>query len=592
MFKQSLNKLISFQNNSSIIFPSKTVIPNFIKTIPIQAEHYDKLSNSFSLIENEEIKKLISITSLYLQNHHIKENEGIIILSENNFWEVILIFSLWNIGSFPIPLNIRLLNSEIESIINFINPEKIIINSELSESNLSLNNFSQNNFSKVINHIFFSVNDLIKYSEDIASKSYKNIEMTAYQKNINSSDEKIEEENYQIDEIQLNQTAVIIFTSGTTSLSEEKNKKPKGVVLSFKNLISSAFLGNQIFNYSAQDKWLLSLPLYHIGGFSILVRALLFDSHIIIPQSLKSENLVSAIQENKPTLVSFVPTQLKRILEIEKIKKENDFTLKRLSENIRAVILSGGPSEINLIKNAIKNGWKIYKGYGSSETSAFITLLPYEDLSKSSSSIENKKIFSVGKPLKNPKLNLNVDIKIVPTTNDTQMDLEEYNKITNDDSKNSFQKGEIIISSPTLTKGYFNNTEETNKKFINGYFYTGDFGYVDEDGYLYIETRRTDLIISGGENINPFEVEEKLLQHPQIKECCVFGIKDDEWGEILSVVLVTKHNEEISYSEIKNFLSDKIASYKIPKKIFHAKEIPKTSLGKIKRAEIKSSFNS
>lgn len=592
MFKQSLNKLISFQNNSSIIFPSETVIPNFIKTIPIQAEHYDKLSNSFSLIENEEIKKLISITSLYLQNHHIKENEGIIILSENNFWEVILIFSLWNIGSFPIPLNIRLLNSEIESIINFINPEKIIINSELSESNLSLNNFSQNNFSKEINHIFFSVNDLIKYSEDIASKSYKNIEMTAYQKNINSSDEKIEEENYQIDEIQLNQTAVIIFTSGTTSLSEEKNKKPKGVVLSFKNLISSAFLGNQIFNYSAQDKWLLSLPLYHIGGFSILVRALLFDSHIIIPQSLKSENLVSAIQENKPTLVSFVPTQLKRILEIEKIKKENDFTLKRLSENIRAVILSGGPSEINLIKNAIKNGWKIYKGYGSSETSAFITLLPYEDLSKSSSSIENKKIFSVGKPLKNPKLNLNVDIKIVPTTNDTQMDLEEYNKITNDDSKNSFQKGEIIISSPTLTKGYFNNTEETNKKFINGYFYTGDFGYVDEDGYLYIETRRTDLIISGGENINPFEVEEKLLQHPQIKECCVFGIKDDEWGEILSVVLVTKHNEEISYSEIKNFLSDKIASYKIPKKIFHAKEIPKTSLGKIKRAEIKSSFNS
>lgn len=592
MFKQSLNKLISFQNNSSIIFPSETVIPNFIKTIPIQAEHYDKLSNSFSLIENEEIKKLISITSLYLQNHHIKENEGIIILSENNFWEVILIFSLWNIGSFPIPLNIRLLNSEIESIINFINPEKIIINSELSESNLSLNNFSQNNFSKEINHIFFSVNDLIKYSEDIASKSYKNIEMTAYQKNINSSDEKIEEENYQIDEIQLNQTAVIIFTSGTTSLSEEKNKKPKGVVLSFKNLISSAFLGNQIFNYSAQDKWLLSLPLYHIGGFSILVRALLFDSHIIIPQSLKSENLVSAIQENKPTLVSFVPTQLKRILEIEKIKKENDFTLKRLSENIRAVILSGGPSEINLIKNAIKNGWKIYKGYGSSETSAFITLLPYEDLSKSSSSIENKKIFSVGKPLKNPKLNLNVDIKIVPTTNDTQMDLEEYNKITNDDSKNSFQKGEIIISSPTLTKGYFNNTEETNKKFINGYFYTGDFGYVDEDGYLYIETRRTDLIISGGENINPFEVEEKLLQHPQIKECCVFGIKDDEWGEILSVVLVTKHNEEISYSEIKNFLSDKIASYKIPKKIFYTKEIPKTSLGKIKRAEIKSSFNS
>lgn len=586
MFKQSLNKLISFQNNSSIIFPSETVIPDFIKTIPIKSEYFDKSSNTFSLIESEEIKKLISITSLYLQDHHIKENEGIVILSENNFWEVILIFSLWNIGAFPIPLNIRLLNSEIESIINFINTKIVIINSELSENNFFFNNFNENNFSKEINHIFFSVNDLIKYIE------HNNFIFNDIKKNVISFDNKIEDENYSINEHLLEQTAVMIFTSGTTSLLEEKNSKPKGVLLSFQNLISSAFLGNEIFHYTNQDKWLLSLPLYHIGGFSILVRALLFDSNIIIPQSLKSENLVSAIKETNPTLVSFVPTQLKRIMEIEEIKKENVHTSKRLSENIRAVILSGGPSEINLIKNAIKNGWKIYKGYGSSETSAFVTILPYEDLSNFSSPEKKEKINSVGKPLSYLELNLNVDIKIIPDNIDNLIDGKEDEIIINNDSKNQFQKGEIIISSPTLTKGYFNNPEETNKKFINEYFYTGDYGYFDEDGYLYIETRRTDLIISGGENINPFEVEEKLLQHPQIKECCVFGLKDDEWGEILSVVLVTKRNEEISYSEIKDFLSNRIASYKIPKKIFYTKEIPKTSLGKIKRAEIKSHFNS
>lgn len=586
MFKQSLNKLISFQNNSSIIFPSETVIPDFIKTIPIKSEYFDKSSNTFSLIESEEIKKLISITSLYLQDHHIKENEGIVILSENNFWEVILIFSLWNIGAFPIPLNIRLLNSEIESIINFINTKSVIINSELSENNFFFNNFNENNFSKEINHIFFSVNDLIKYIE------HNNFIFNDIKKNVISFDNKIEDENYLINEHLLEQTAVMIFTSGTTSLLEKKNSKPKGVLLSFQNLISSAFLGNEIFHYTNQDKWLLSLPLYHIGGFSILVRALLFDSNIIIPQSLKSENLVSAIKETNPTLVSFVPTQLKRIMEIEEIKKENVHTSKRLSENIRAVILSGGPSEINLIKNAIKNGWKIYKGYGSSETSAFVTILPYEDLSNFSSPEKKEKINSVGKPLSYLELNLNVDIKIIPDNIDNLIDGKEDEIIINNDSKNQFQKGEIIISSPTLTKGYFNNPEETNKKFINEYFYTGDYGYFDEDGYLYIETRRTDLIISGGENINPFEVEEKLLQHPQIKECCVFGLKDDEWGEILSVVLVTKRNEEISYSEIKDFLSNRIASYKIPKKIFYTKEIPKTSLGKIKRAEIKSHFNS
>lgn len=586
MFKQSLNKLISFQNNSSIIFPSETVIPDFIKTIPIKSEYFDKSSNTFSLIESEEIKKLISITSLYLQDHHIKENEGIVILSENNFWEVILIFSLWNIGAFPIPLNIRLLNSEIESIINFINTKSVIINSELSENNFFFNNFNENNFSKEINHIFFSVNDLIKYIE------HNNFIFNDIKKNVISFDNKIEDENYLINEHLLEQTAVMIFTSGTTSLLEKKNSKPKGVLLSFQNLISSAFLGNEIFHYTNQDKWLLSLPLYHIGGFSILVRALLFDSNIIIPQSLKSENLVSAIKETNPTLVSFVPTQLKRIMEIEEIKKENIYTSKRLSENIRAVILSGGPSEINLIKNAIKNGWKIYKGYGSSETSAFVTILRYEDLSNFSSPEKKEKINSVGKPLSYLELNLNVDIKIIPDNIDNLIDGKEDEIIINNDSKNQFQKGEIIISSPTLTKGYFNNPEETNKKFINEYFYTGDYGYFDEDGYLYIETRRTDLIISGGENINPFEVEEKLLQHPQIKECCVFGLKDDEWGEILSVVLVTKRNEEISYSEIKDFLSNRIASYKIPKKIFYTKEIPKTSLGKIKRAEIKSHFNS
>ncbi len=527
MFDQSLTKLFSFQNNSSIIFPSETILPNFIKT--------KKISNSFSLIENEELKKLISITSSFLQNQNIlkiptlveKKNEGVVLLGENNFWEVILIFSIWNIGSFPIPLNIRLINSEIEEQIKIINPKKIIFNST------SEYNYSKYNFPDIIEPIIFNINKLddFTYNNTSIHNDYKKLS-------------------------NLENIAVIIFTSGTTS-------KSKGVPLTFKNLISNATLGNQVFNYSNQDKWLLSLPLYHIGGFSILVRALLFNSNIIIPQSLKTEDLIFAIDETIPTLISLVPTQLRRIIKLDVNSPLSN------KKNIKAVILSGGPSEINLIKEAIDNGWKIYKGYGSSETSAFVTSLPYEDL--------QKKLNSVGKPLSFPELDLNVDIKIV----------DENGKLL---SPNSI--GEIIISSPTLTNGYLNNQEETEKKFINHYYHTGDFGYLDEEGYLYIETRRTDLIVSGGENINPYEVEEKLLQHPSIKECCVFGIQDDEWGEIVSAVLITNDGIEINNFEIKKFLSDKLASHKIPKKIFYTTEIPKTSLGKIKREEIKSSFNS
>ena len=147
--------------------------------------------------------------------------------------------------------------------------------------------------------------------------------------------------------------------------------------------------------------------------------------------------------------------------------------------------------------------------------------------------------------------------------------------------------GEIVVKGNSTAKEYLNNPEESSQKFVKGYYHTGDFGILDEDGYLYIEARRNDLIISGGESINPVEIEKAIAGYDKVSEVCVFGQNDNEWGEIVSAVIVPENKIEFSFGELKNYLTGKLAGYKHPRKIYFIEELPKTELGKVLKEKVK-----
>jgi O-succinylbenzoic acid--CoA ligase len=448
-----------------------------------------------------ELSSLVDNTASYLLETGINENDIVPLLFNNSIEFIVYILSLWEIGAIPVPLNTKLLQRDLQEQISFLNSNLTIISEEFRNIPVPGKNL-------IISP------DLSLQIDEFPNRKIQKLPID------HSRD----------------RTALILFTSGSSG-------KPKAVMLSFENIIQSAMIGNKVLNQTKEDKWLLSLPIYHIGGFSIIFRALLFGASIVIPDSLSSNDLSKSIKKHKPTLASFVSNQLKKFVDINFIP----------SNELRTVILGGGFSDKDLILESIEQGWKIVKVYGSTETSSFVSFMDTEEV--------KKKPGASGKVIHPNKI-----------------------RVTGE--------GEIIIQSPAVMKGYFKNEKETTNKLRDGFYYSGDIGYLDKEGYLFIEAKRDDLIISGGENINPVEVEKMILLHHNVKEVCVVGIENKEWGQIVSAAILLKENSRLSESELKDFLKDKLSFFKIPRQMIFINQLPKSELGKIPRGEVKRLFNS
>lgn len=439
----------------------------------------------------------------YLLNHNIAKNEPVAILSENNPDFVILVLALWLLDAVPVPVNTRLTRDEIQKLLEKAGCNKIFIH---------------NNFKNV--------------------PDFTSIDKTHFPFQTNSITKSVFHSGHDLEN-----TAVIIFTSGSSGT-------PKGVMLSFRNLIKNAETGNQVLHQNSDDRWLASLPFYHIGGFSIITRALLHRASIIIPPTPETGDLEFSFKHHAPTLASLVSTQLIRLLE----------SGLKPGDELKKLLLGGGFIDNRLLNSAVKKGWRVSKVYGSSETSSFVTMLTENDLTD--------KINSAGKALTPNKI-----------------------FITDENGKNlpANKSGEIVVSSDAVMKGYINDEEATRAKLKDGFYFTGDYGYLDEDGYLYVEARRDDLIISGGENINPMEIQRAIMDIPGIKECFVLGLEDKTWGHIVAAAVIKcDRNKEI---DIKGYLRENLAGYKIPKKIICVNYFPLTALGKIEKEKVKELFN-
>lgn len=448
-------------------------------------------------------------TAEYLSSLGIKNGDNVCILSNHNYQFWIIVNALWLLSAVPVPLNTRNNIEEISWQIKHVDAKFLI----------TFQHKQQLDKPEFINHIPLDDFDFLATTDSQTDFHYSTFYVL--------------------------RSSLILFTSGSTG-------KPKAVVHTFKSLYESVKAMDSFFSLSSNDLWLTSLPLYHIGGFMILVRSLLSGCGVIFPNNLKHETLIDAMAESNPTHVSMVSTTVKRIID--------DDT--EPNTNLKYVFLGGGPLSPEICSKAIDAGYPIVKVYGSTETCSMVAALKSTDLY------------------------IRPDSAGFALTNEIKINFKDEDENAEYTNANTF--GEVLISSPTLFKEYYNDQQSTQTKIVDGFYHTGDYGCLDDEGYLYIESRREDIIITGGENVSAKEVEKALFSFTQMQDNFVFGIEDEKWGQIVCAAIVC---ENLSESEIKSQLKEKLAGFKIPKKFFFVEEIPRNEMGKIKRAELLRRLN-
>lgn len=352
-------------------------------------------------------------------------------------------------------------------------------------------------------------------------------------------------QNYQAHSNQPNSESIdleniqgIFYTSGTTG-------KPKAVPLTYSNHFHSAIASALNLGVEPNDNWLLCMPLFHVGGLAIAWRSVINGTKITLLPKFDRQEVLNAIASEQVTLISLVPTMLSRLL--------NHPQWQNL-QKLRAILLGGAPASPELIAQCLQLNLPIMPTYGMTETASQITtLLPHQVPIKQGSS---------GLPLFGNQLRI---------VDDHLQDLEVG------------AIGQILVQGASVMHGYLHQFE--NAPIQAGWLHTGDLGYCDREGYLYVVSRRSDLIISGGENIYPTEIEAILLMHPHINEVCIVAVSDREWGQIVAAVIVTK--TQLSLQEIRDFCEQNaLARFKLPKSIYIWESLPKTASGKLLRQEI------
>nr|WP_263326523.1 long-chain fatty acid--CoA ligase [Neobacillus sp. Marseille-Q6967] len=337
--------------------------------------------------------------------------------------------------------------------------------------------------------------------------------------------------------------AQIIYTSGTTG-------RPKGALITHGNLKWMSETSAEILELTDEDRVLLVLPLFHAyAKLQGLLQCVLKGCTIYLEERFIPNVILQKLSDHKISIFLGVPTMYTMFVHSANIR-ELDFT------NLRIAGSGGASLPVEIIEKVkTEMGVEIGEGYGQTESTVMISCFP-SDIAK--------KIGSVGVPL--PGL----ELKIIDP-NGREVPVGEV--------------GEIIFKGPNAMKGYYKKEEATNETIQDGWVYTGDLGRQDENGYLYIVDRKKDLIIRGGYNVYPREVEEVLYTHPNIVECAVIGESDPVFGEEVAAYVVTKTTT--TPDDISDFCKQQLAHYKVPRKIYFLTELPKTTTGKILKTPLK-----
>lgn len=439
-----------------------------------------------------ELDKEVSNLARKLAAAGVVEGDRVATILHNGALAAMLPHALLRLSASLVPLNTRLSEAEVAWQIDDVNPRLVIVDDRTG-------------------HLFANA----IHTRDLDSITPGNVELRT---------------KHQSDRI-----AAIIYTSGTTG-------RPKGAMLTLANFWWSAVGSALNLVVSEDERWIACLPLFHVGGLSIIFRSAIYGTRVVLQDGFDAAS-VNAEIDRGATIVSVVSVMLERILD--------DRGRRNLPQTFRCALVGGGPTPKILLERCISAGLPVAQTYGLTETcSQAATLSPADAV---------RKLGSAGKPLH---------------PNEIRLDGNE---------------SEILVRGPIVMSGYYKQPDATLRALEGGWLHTGDIGRVDDEGFLYVLDRRDDLIITGGENVYPAEVESALLAHDSVVEAGVIGIEDPTWGQ--RVVAVARLCRETRVEELATHCRALLAAYKVPREFrFTEEPLPRTASGKIRRAYIRESI--
>lgn len=443
---------------------------------------------------------------------------------------IVIVFAIARVGAIIVPLNTRYREDEAEHILKDSGAAAVFIVKEYDKVNQLEKYLNIQEKLASLHHII-----AVRF-EHKGLHTYANLQEEGRLLAFSSEEIVTREDVY-----------ALVYTSGTTG-------KPKGTMLTHYNLVFSVINSCLAINAQEDDVYLHASPYFHIMGISSILRMVVSKSKAVILEKYQVERTLQLIEQEKITIHSGVPTIF--ILELNHPRFSN-YDL----SSLRVSIMAGAPCPVEILRRVkTEMGCPVLVSYGMTETAPILTFTEFED----DEYIQSE---TVGKVIKG------VELKVV------------------DDNRRELPRGtvgEITTRTPGLMKGYYNLPEQTRDVIDEeGWFYTGDLGTMDEKGYLRIVGRKKEMLIRGGYNVYPTEIEEVFYEHPAVLEVAIVGFPDTVLGEVSCAAITLKEKNGISKNELKNYISSKVADYKVPDHIVIVDELPKTASGKIMKFALK-----
>jgi acyl-CoA synthetase (AMP-forming)/AMP-acid ligase II len=354
---------------------------------------------------------------------------------------------------------------------------------------------------------------------------------------------------------------IIMFTAGTTGT-------PKGVMLSH-NSFSSYILANvEPVDMEVAEKNILTVPLHHIAGVQAVMAAIYGGRTLVLQRQFDEEGWMKLVQDEQVNRAMMVPTMLKRLMD------QPSFGSYDLS-SLRVITYGAAPMPLEVIKKAIVEfpDTRFINAFGQTETASTITMLPPDahEIREGDPDYDQKmkRLGSIGKPLPD------VEVRIVD---------EDGHDVA------LGENGEIVARGERLMKGYWNREEATRETLRGGWLYTGDLGYWDDEGFIFLSGRAKDFLKRGGEMIAPEEVEQIIMSHPAVDEAAIIGVPDIEWGERVRAIVVRKPGMELTMEEVVEHCRPRMAGFKRPEDVIFIEELPRNPMGKVLKRVLREEY--
>jgi acyl-CoA synthetase (AMP-forming)/AMP-acid ligase II len=364
-------------------------------------------------------------------------------------------------------------------------------------------------------------------------------------------------------DIDADDITILMYTAGTTG-------RPKGVPLRHSGFVSYILENVEPASLESEERNLLTVPLYHVAGMQAVLAGIYGGRTLIMMRQFEVNAWLRAVQAEKATRAMLVPTMLKWVIE------DPDFHQFDLS-SLAVITYGAAPMPLNVIRKAIDKmpGVRFINAFGQTETASTITMLGPEDHIIEGTNAEKEKKLkrlaaSIGRPLPD------VEVKIVD---------DEGNEL------DASQVGEICARGPRIMRGYWGDADKSARAIgADGWLRTGDKGWLDEEGYIYLAGRADDMIIRGGENISPQEIEDVLHSHPKIDEAAVIGIAHPDWGQEPCAVVVVKQGGKVAPDEIMDYCRSRLAGFKRPGSVVFIDSMPRNQMGKILKKQLREKY--